>query len=102
MTTKDFLELAQQTFDECFNIIKNKNHDYSDKNDPFSNFKFSGKVAGITPEQAALNLIGTKLARLNELITNSKSAKNESIEDSILDAINYLLLLRGMIVDSKI
>ena len=42
-------------------------------------------------------LIATKVARLGVLLNSDNPAKNESIDDSILDLANYSVLL-GMIL----
>lgn len=77
--------------------MERKAHDYADAQDPFVNFKTAAKAASITPPQAILTLIGMKVARLTQLIATEKRPLNESVEDSLVDLINYTLLLRGVL-----
>lgn len=72
-------------------LMQRKAHDYSN-NDVLSSFKKCAEVANCTAPQVALIEVAKKLARLSELL-NNKKPKNESIEDSITDARNYLFLL---------
>lgn len=60
----------------------------------------AGAITGITPEQQALSLIATKVARLGQLL-GGKTPKNEATDDSVLDLANYAFLLHCIIVDRR-
>ena len=81
-------------------VIMSKGDDYAGA-DRLSNFKVAGKVAGILPEQNCLTLIGTKVARLGELL-KGKEPKHESVQDSILDGANYFFLLSCLMSEGTI
>lgn len=87
---------------EIFAIIEqtqeSKGSDYANT-DRLSNFKLAGSIIGLSASQNCLSLIATKVARLGVLL-KSRNPKNESIEDSILDLINYGILL-SMIESEK-
>lgn len=71
-----------------------KRHDYTSTSDNHENFKRSSIIASWfnnADDKPYVVLIGTKLARLSSLLDN-KEPKNESIEDSFLDLINYCAL----------
>ena len=90
---EDLIDYAVTTVADCIETMKKKNEDYAGSGNPFSNFEVSGSFAGITAVQSILLQIGNKGARLSELLNNSKTPNNESINDSIKDLINYALLL---------
>lgn len=69
--------------------LRGKMEDYSEDNDPFSNFRFAAQAAGVTVEQVFLVLMGVKLARLKELLTTGKVPNNESVTDTLGDDANY-------------
>ena len=92
-----FLQDAQQLLNKCLQLLASKNHDYSETQDAFANFKLAAHIAGIPTEQTLLTLLGMKLARLNQLLGKSKQPKHEAIEDTLMDVINYTLLLRGIL-----
>ena len=96
-----FNHLVENILNDCKVLLVSKSHDYAENDNRYSNFEQAGNMAGISPEQSILNLVGIKLARIKQLITTDKQAKNESIEDSIKDAINYLLLLNGKLKGIK-
>lgn len=81
-------------FDKCKDILVSKGHDYSQERDGHSNFKYSSFIAEAFPVKykSYAVLIGTKLARISTLL-QKKEAKNESIEDSFIDLINYVALM---------
>ena len=94
---RHFLGDTRLLMDKCIKILSIKNHDYADGGDMFSNFKFAGEAAGVTSAQSILVLMGVKIARLTQLVGNGKVPMNEKIEDTIMDLINYTLLLNGLI-----
>jgi len=94
--------VGQDLKKECINKLNIKSHDYSEKDNRYSNFQSSanyivkmGIVETVNPEISLNILIGVKIARLKELLTSGKVPKNESITDSLIDLINYRLLLEG-------
>lgn len=98
----NFLQDAQQLLNKCLQLLASKNHDYSETQDAFANFKLAAHIAGIPTEQTLLTLLGMKLARLNQLLGKNKQPKHEAIEDTLMDVINYTLLLRGIIQERGI
>jgi len=80
-------------------ILFKKGNDYANQ-DRLSNFKLAGTIAGGSAELNCLNLIATKVARLGVLLNSGKAPNNESIQDSIIDLINYGVLL-DMIVSER-
>ena len=84
----------QKIFEECMKLTLSKRHDYTSSIDNHENFKRSAEIASWfknNDDKPYAILIGTKLARLASLLDN-KQPKNESIEDSFLDLINYCAL----------
>lgn len=97
---------------ECLEVLNRKSYDYSSKDNRYSNFEISNKWAenclnfindepvkiGLDNKISFAILLGTKVARLKELLLSNKEPKNEAIEDSIIDFMNYRLLLEGYIL----
>ena len=76
-------------------LMEKKENDYTNGIDYHSNFRYSAYIAEPFPEKYkpyAL-LVGVKLARLSALLQPGRVVKNESIEDSFLDLINYCTLM---------
>lgn len=94
MTTQEFLESISHTFEECLAIAKKKNSDYSDLNNPFKNFKMSEQV-GVSPDRAILVRVSDKLSRISNLLDRDPAVGDESLDDSCLDIINYIAILKA-------
>ena len=70
-------------------LMQKKNHDYASEDDPYRNFRTFGEL-GI------LVRLSDKLARLRSWTENQKLAvTDESVRDTVLDAINYLVLFEA-------
>lgn len=93
-------DMRSQLLDDLFklqrDILDKKGYDYAGE-DVLSNFRLAGMIVNqgsMHPDAVScLNLIGTKVARLGQLLSSNKSAQNESIQDSIIDLCNYSALL---------
>lgn len=77
-------------------ILTSKGHDYAGA-DLLSNFRLAGMIVNQISDHPdainCLNLIGTKVARLGQLLNSGKRAENESVQDSVIDLANYSALL---------
>lgn len=92
MTKQEQQEKLNELFIKISTIILSKGDDYANE-DRLSNFKLAGAICGISTEINCLSLIATKVARLGVLLNTDDKPNNESVEDSILDLINYSILL---------
>ena len=76
-------------------LMQLKNRDYAHADDPFKNFRRHG-LYGITVR------ISDKLARLDNFIENGKfSVKDEKIEDTVMDLMNYSVLFYSLLEDER-
>jgi hypothetical protein len=93
--TSDLLKLHEWLSVRGREIMEKKNSDYGASDDPFRNFQAFGAF-GI------LVRLSDKLARLRTFIEKAQAGKemavkDEGWEDTLVDAINYLILLDGFI-----
>jgi hypothetical protein len=93
MKREDLYLMHQALASEALELMKKKNQDYATGNDPFRNFRTFGEL-GI------LVRMSDKIARLRTFLERGEfSVTDESCRDSILDLINYSVLLNGMLVE---
>jgi hypothetical protein len=86
---QDLYDLHNSLTQEALQIMRQKNDDYSSADDPYRNFREFGQL-GI------LVRLSDKLARLRTFTERGElSVKDESVRDTVLDAINYLVLFEG-------
>lgn len=100
MNSKKQEELFNEFSEEQRKTLIKKRSDYATE-DVLSNFIQTANITGTSPAQVALILIGIKVARLGNLISNNKTNVNESMEDSVLDLANYAFLLKCILVDNN-
>lgn len=104
MTIEELLELHESTCNTCRDIMRRKNSDYTGgetSTDPFANFN-AASVLGIDRVQGLLLRLLDKVQRIKSF-TNDKELKvqNESVEDACDDIVNYAILAKGMLKESR-
>lgn len=92
MSPKQFRKDIADTFAKCLLIIDKKNHDYSGTVDPFGSFR-NAQIAGVGVTQSLVLAVVQKVSRLGNLIQRPAKVVTESLEDTIVDCINYLAIL---------
>ena len=100
MNRTEFFGGIEETYKECLEIVKKKNLDYAGEEDQFKNFR-SAFVVGLDYKKAILVRILDKLSRISNCIDKEVAVKDEQIQDTIKDAINYLAILREAIKDDE-
>lgn len=89
-------KMVDDMFEEQKKILTKKGTDYAGS-DVLSNFRLAGMIVNQNSNHPdainCLNLIGTKVARLGQLLSSESTAQNESIQDSVIDLANYAVLL---------
>jgi hypothetical protein len=89
------LQDMADTFTACFETAQRKNHDYGgSNNDPFANFRNS-TIAGVSVERGILVRLMDKMSRISTLLDKEAMVKDEAVDDTIDDAINYLAILKS-------
>lgn len=102
MNKSEYFDFAKVFFNDCIEISKKKNADYTGGNDnPFSNFT-SVEGLGIKTEQGFLTRMMDKMARIGSYISKGElQVKDESVKDTLRDLANYSCLLAGYIESKK-
>lgn len=101
MKQKELIQFAKEKFDRCLEIMDAKNHDYSYGDDALTNFK-SVEMFGVKVEDGFLTRLTDKFKRISNLLRRPAKVLDEKIEDTILDAVNYLILLLAYITDREL
>ena len=88
------LDSCGKTYADCAELLANKNIDYAIESNPYKNFEGSLFV-GVSVERAILVRIMDKISRISNLLDKEAAVKDESIYDTLIDAINYLAILKA-------
>jgi hypothetical protein len=91
----DLLKLQSAIFGLCRDTIVERGEQYSTTADTLAAFKRASVIAQTSPSQVCLNLLAIKVSRLSQLIIDIEKSKSKYriLEDTIVDLINYLVLL---------
>ena len=104
MNRDDLLALHDYLTTEAKELMNRKNHDYSggeSKEQPFLNFSRVESMGITTTEKGFLVRMTDKMSRLSTFSQEgSFKVDDESLKDTILDIINYSILLYAY-VESK-
>jgi hypothetical protein len=102
MSPDEYFQFHKKVCDEARELSKRKNNDYADpdsfKNDRFrvfKNFVLCNQLGVCSTEQGFLVRLADKFSRICNLLRagHKQTVKDESIEDTAKDVINYLILL---------
>jgi hypothetical protein len=78
-----------------------KNADYSaGDDDALRNFK-TAKLVNLDPKHILLANIVNKVSRIGNLLTKEAAVQTEKIDDTILDLVNYSILLLAYLHDTN-
>jgi hypothetical protein len=101
VNNKQLLETSGELVKECFKLLSTKGHDYTGgDDDALANFKYVGLRTGLDPKQVWAVYFNKHIEAIFTYIKRGE-LKSESVESRIQDAINYLLLLNGLIKEEE-
>lgn len=101
MKKSDFKALMEATFEVVRGLAGTKGEEYARDEDQLKNFKRSGDEAGILPEQTWVVFFNKHIDSIKHYIKTGHRS-SEPIEGRIDDAILYLLLLKGLLVEKGV
>jgi len=102
MNRTQFVQHLEKTYAEALAIVTKKNQDYGADSDPFKNFRLVGHLDLTSVETGIMVRLCDKFARLSNLIGGKAPAvTDESLDDTLLDAINYLAILRAYLAAKR-
>lgn len=89
----ELIAFAAETYEKALNIMRKKNADYSNTDDPVSNFKLA-EALGIAPtENAVFVRLLDKVSRAANGLKKEYEVSDERFEDTIVDLLNYAVIL---------
>lgn len=105
MNREQFIEFHKQLTDRALAISCKKNHDYCGTNandNPFANLQLVEKMGICSTEVGLLCRISDKLSRINSFLQQGVLlVEDEAISDTVLDLVNYSILLAAVISDKR-
>jgi len=101
MSVDELLALHKDTCENCLEVMKKKNHDYTSGGSVFANFKDSA-ILGVHPIIGILIRCIDKFKRIQTHTTKGALlVEGEGVLDAFDDVINYMILAKGIIMEEQ-
>jgi hypothetical protein len=100
MTNEKFDEMLERRVQLIRSVLKSKGREYTNSQaDRFHNFNRAGNIQQISREKALVGMFTKHLVSILDIVDNIETERPTYavIEEKIGDAINYLVLLEGVL-----
>lgn len=84
---------------KCKAVLSYKGDEYVKGEDVFEHFKKAASLQGINTREALFGMLAKHIVSISELCAEEHCAPTEIWNEKICDAINYLILLSGVVRD---
>ena len=101
MNNEDFRNNLDTIHEKIETVLGAKGEEYATDNDRLHNFKVAAGVQGITVKEALSGMMAKHTVSVYDMIADGKDHSQEKWDEKILDHINYLILLRALVVEEK-
>ena len=99
MNNDNFRKNLDDVYAKIETLIGAKGEEYATDNDRLHNFKVAAQVQGITVKEALSGMMAKHTVSIYDMIGDGKDHSLEKWDEKILDHINYLILLRAIVVE---
>lgn len=101
MTSEAFDAVVEKQYARCCDILCKKSDEYADKvnDDRLHNFKCAGGYRNKDPKDALWGMATKHFVSISDMCQDGKSHSIDMWDEKITDAINYLFLLKGLVVE---
>lgn len=101
MTDQEFEEVFLGQVRLCEMILGVKAEGYAADNDRLYNFKCAGGMMNCNPKEALAGMMAKHTISVYDMCRSKKDYPMEIWEEKITDHLNYLFLLKAIIVEEK-
>ena len=104
MRAEEFNKIFDSTISKCAEVLKAKGNEYSLDYDRLHNFKLAKQLMGGTAVNALAGMMSKHTVSVYDYIDRYERGENITLEqwdEKIIDSMNYLILLRAVIIDER-
>ena len=102
MITSKFEKVVNSQFKHCYDVLFEKAQQYNiGTDDRLHAFKVAANFQGITNKQALLGMLTKHFVSLSDMIGTDKNCVLDTWDEKITDSINYLLLLKAIVIEES-
>jgi hypothetical protein len=97
-----FFEETDKFYQICRNTLGAKDIEYARNGDKLHNFKHAGLLERTSPERALRGMLTKHIISIYDMIEDLEGGSHHTLEiwdEKLKDAINYLFLLRGLLIE---
>lgn len=99
MNQNDFTDVVNEQIEFCKDILCAKSKEYSTDTDKLHNFKNAAGMMGCDPKEALAGMMAKHTISVYDMCRDGKKHDLGLWEEKITDHINYLLLLKALVVE---
>ena len=100
MKTEEFNKIVEDQLERIRSVLVKKADEYNLEEDRLGFFKRSAAFAQETPEQALYGFLLKHLQSITDMVQSGNSYSEDLWREKITDAMNYLVLLLGLLEDT--
>jgi len=100
MNAKEFADVVDTQMQICQLMLGVKAAEYASDEDRLYNFKVAAGLQGVTPQEALAGMMAKHTVSVYDLIRQD-SVTMSMWEEKISDHINYLLLLKAVLIEDQ-
>lgn len=100
MTSDKFNEVVQEEIKNIENTLIRKQAEYNLDDDRLGFFKHNAAFLGRTPEETLWAMASKHFISLTDMVNSDNKFSEALFDEKITDAINYLILLKGLVLDT--
>lgn len=101
MLTEEFNEVIQDQITLSKRLLITKSQEYSDDGDRLHNFRVASSIQGVDMKQALGGMMAKHTVSIYDMINDENDFVMDVWEEKITDHINYLLLLKAVLVEES-
>lgn len=99
MKAERFNEVFAETIKMSSDVLVSKAGEYADDTDRLRNFKIAGYLQECSPREALAGMLAKHTVSVYDLMLGDGFPSLEKWDEKIIDHINYLILLRCLVVE---
>lgn len=100
MNSEEFKNVLNDQINRILEVLAKKGDEYA-THDQLHNFKICATLEGCNPKQALAGLMAKHTVSIYDMIGTGNDFSIDAWDEKITDHINYLILLRALIVEEE-
>lgn len=101
MTQKEFNLVLKDTLEKITNLLANKSKEYDFGGDRLHSFKTAAKLQGTTQVDSLMGYLTKHIVSVYDMVKVYDNFPIEKWDEKIIDCINYLILLRAVLIEES-